>query len=40
MMEEHWTAGYEDTARTLSRPDVLQRPASEDGVATFDEIEP
>ncbi|MGD9920940.1 MAG: patatin-like phospholipase family protein [Pseudorhodoplanes sp.] len=40
MMEEHWTAGYEDTARTLSRPEVLQRPSSEDGVATFDEIEP
>lgn len=38
MMEEHWAAGYDDTARTLSHAEVLQRPAAEDGVATFDKI--
>ena len=38
MMEEHWAAGYNDTARTLSSPEVLQRPANEDGVATFDKM--
>jgi NTE family protein len=40
MMEEHWAAGYSDTARTLSSPEVLQRPSTEDGVATFDKSEP
>jgi NTE family protein len=39
MMEEHWTAGYNDTARTLGSPEVLQRPSAKDGVATFDKIE-
>ena len=38
MMEEHWATGYNDTARTLSSPDVLQRPSDKDGVATFDII--
>jgi NTE family protein len=38
MMEEHWAAGYNDTARTLSSPEVLQRPSAEDGVATFDKL--
>ena len=38
MMEEHWAAGYNDTARTLSHAEVLQRPAAEDGVATFDKV--
>ncbi|MET0708412.1 MAG: patatin-like phospholipase family protein [Tardiphaga sp.] len=35
-MEEHWSAGYSDTARTLKCPEVLQRPTAQDGVATFD----
>ena len=35
-MEEHWSAGYRDTARTLCHPEVLQRPSAEDGVATYD----
>jgi NTE family protein len=35
-MEEHWTAGYNDAVRTLRHPDVLERPTSPDGVATFD----
>jgi NTE family protein len=39
MMEEHWAAGYNDTARTLSCGEVLQRPAADDGVATFDKTE-
>jgi NTE family protein len=39
MMEEHWAAGYADTARTLSSPDVLRRPSTPDGVATFDKYE-
>ena len=39
-MEEHWSAGYEDTARTLRHPDILKRPVTPDGVATFDLSEP
>lgn len=35
-MEEHWQAGYHDGVRTLRHPEVLQRPASPDGVFTFD----
>jgi NTE family protein len=35
-MEEHWKAGYSDMTRTLAYPEVLQRPASPDGVFTFD----
>jgi len=35
-MEEHWTAGYHDTVRTLRHPEVLQRPTSLDGIFTFD----
>jgi NTE family protein len=35
-MEEHWTSGYSDMARTLEHPEVLQRPQSADGVFTFD----
>jgi NTE family protein len=35
-MEEHWTAGYHDTVRTLRHPEVLQRPTSLDGIRTFD----
>ena len=35
-MEEHWASGYEDMARTLAHPEVLQRPQSPDGVFTFD----
>ncbi len=35
-MEEHWKSGYSDMTRTLSYPEVLQRPTSADGVFTFD----
>ncbi|MCF3935785.1 patatin-like phospholipase family protein [Acuticoccus sp. M5D2P5] len=35
-MEEHWEAGYNDASRTLRFPDVLARPQTPDGVATFD----
>jgi NTE family protein len=35
-MEEHWTAGYHDTVRTLRHPEVLQRPTNLDGIFTFD----
>jgi NTE family protein len=35
-MEEHWRAGYHDTVRTLRHPEVLERPASEEGVFVFD----
>ena len=35
-MQEHWRAGYHDARRTLRHPEVLERPASRDGVLTFD----
>lgn len=35
-MEDHWTAGLNDTVRTLRHPEVLERPSSADGVASFD----
>ena len=35
-MEEHWKAGYFDAVRTLRHPEVLERPDTLDGVATFD----
>jgi NTE family protein len=35
-MQDHWRAGYHDVVRTLRHPDVLTRPASLDGVFTFD----
>jgi hypothetical protein len=35
-MEEHWHAGYDDAVRTLSHPEVLQRPDKIDGVRTLD----
>jgi len=35
-MEEHWKSGYSDMTRTLTYPEVLQRPTSPDGVFTFD----
>jgi NTE family protein len=35
-MEDHWTAGHHDMVRTLRHPEVLQRPASPEGVFTFD----
>jgi NTE family protein len=35
-MEEHWHAGYDDAVRTLSHPEVLQRPDKMEGVRTFD----
>jgi NTE family protein len=38
-MEEHWQAGYRDTARTLRHPEVLQRPTNPEGVAVFDVVD-
>jgi NTE family protein len=35
-MEDHWRAGYHDTVRTLRHPEVLERPANNEGVLTFD----
>ena len=35
-MEEHWSSGYNDTVRTLSHPEVLQRPLNAEGFSTFD----
>jgi NTE family protein len=35
-MEEHWAAGYADAVSTLKHPEVLERPKTPDGVATFD----
>jgi len=35
-MEEHWKSGYSDMTRTLSYPEVLQRPTNPDGCFTFD----
>jgi NTE family protein len=35
-MEEHWRAGYLDTVRTLSHPEVLTRPTDRDGISIFD----
>jgi NTE family protein len=35
-MQDHWRAGYHDAVRTLRHPEVLSRPASLDGVYTFD----
>jgi NTE family protein len=35
-MEEHWQTGYDDTARSLSHPEVLQLPDRLEGVRTFD----
>jgi NTE family protein len=35
-MEEHWTSGYNDAVRTLRHPEVLERPTTPDGFASFD----
>jgi NTE family protein len=35
-MQDHWRAGYHDAVRTLRHSEVLARPASLDGVFTFD----
>ena len=35
-MQDHWRAGYHDALRTLRHPEVLARPASLNGVFTFD----
>ena len=35
-MREHWRAGYDDAVRTLSHPEMLQRPTNHEGVLTFD----
>jgi NTE family protein len=35
-MEEHWRAGYHDTARMLRHPEALRRPDNIEGVVTFD----
>jgi NTE family protein len=35
-MVDHWRDGYDDTARTLAHPEVLERPRTADGVSIFD----
>ena len=35
-MEEHWQAGYQDAARALKHPEVMQPPDRRQGVQTFD----
>ena len=35
-MSEHWRAGYYDAVRTLRHPEVLEQPANQEGVLTFD----
>ena len=35
-MKDHWSAGLNDTVRTLRHPEVLERPTGADGVSTFD----
>ncbi len=35
-MEEHWTAGYEDTRAALNQPGVLELPDASDAVRIFD----
>ena len=35
-MEEHSRAGYQDTVRTIRRPEVLEGPRIIEGVFTFD----
>jgi len=35
-MEEHWKSGYEDTRRTLQRPDWLRKPPEGGGVVVHD----
>jgi NTE family protein len=35
-MKEHWRAGYQDAARTLRHRRVLERPANQLGLSTFD----
>jgi NTE family protein len=35
-MEEHWRTGYEDAARALKHPEVLQPADRKEGVRTFD----
>jgi NTE family protein len=35
-MEAHWQAGHRDAVRSLSQPEILQRPDKLEGVRTFD----
>jgi NTE family protein len=35
-MEDHWTAGYDDTVRSLRHKAVLQLPDCAEGIRTFD----
>jgi NTE family protein len=35
-MKDHWRAGYADMVSTLEHPNALARPASDQGIATFD----
>ena len=39
-MEEHWKAGYRDTAHALKQPGALARPTDLDGVSIFDFVAP
>ena len=35
-MSENWRAGYYDAVRTLRHREVLEQPANQEGVLTFD----
>ena len=35
-MEDHWRAGYYDAVHTLRHREVLEQPANQEGVFTFD----
>ena len=35
-MNEHWRAGYHDAVRTMRHHEVLEQPANQEGVPTFD----
>lgn len=35
-MEDHWKAGREDMERTLSHPEILQRPTNPEGINIYD----
>ncbi|HTX48466.1 MAG TPA: patatin-like phospholipase family protein [Caulobacteraceae bacterium] len=39
-MEDHWRAGYRDANRTLSHPEVFERPATPSAVKVFDYLDP
>ena len=39
-MDEHWRAGYDDAATTLSHPEIFTLPTAAQGVAVYDFLNP